>query len=274
MKKIRNYILKFFQISFLKLFKQYPWSGEMHLKDFLQKKISVKHISNKLGFIFAFKKKIGKYVIDSSLVNSHLCKLGKFYSTDKSPYNELLHRHPYTGLYSLIFSNLKDRNINFAEIGILNNSSIKMWRDFFPKANIYGFEFDTRLIENAKKDNLKNVLYKRINVKKNNSIDGAFKECRKKFDIIIDDSTHIFDDQIRIIKQTKKYLSPGGFLVIEDIRKNDENYTEINFSKYLKNELKYFNFCNFIDCNHMNKFSKGWDNDRILILVRNKLKIS
>ena len=165
MKKIRNYILKIFHILFLKVLKKHPWSNEVRLKDFFLQKINYKYVSNKLGFIFKFKKNIGTFLIDGSLVNSELCQLGKNHSTDKSPYNESLHRHPYTPIYSLIFSSLKNKKINFAEIGILNNSSIKMWRDFFPYANIFGFDYDDSLILNAKKDKLKKVFYKKINKK-------------------------------------------------------------------------------------------------------------
>jgi len=273
MKKIRNYILKILQILFLKLIQKYPWSRKISFKDFSSKKINYKYISNKLGFIFKFEKKIGTFLIDASLVNSELCKLGKFHSTDKSPFNELLHRHPYTPIYSLIFSTIKNKKINFAEIGILNNSSIRMWRDFFPYAKIFGFDFDDSLISNAKKDKLKQVFYKKINVKKTNSIKKTFKSCNHTFDVIIDDSTHNFYDQVRIIKETTKYLNSGGFLIIEDIPKEDQLYSEENFNKYLKNQFKYYDFFNFVDSDHVNKFSKGWDNDKLLIMVRNNLKV-
>ena len=269
MKKIRNYIIEIIYIFWLKLLKKYPWSKEMNLKDFFSQKINFNYISNKLGFIFKFKRKIGTFHIDGTLVNSELCQLGKNHSTDKSPFNESLHRHPYTPIYSLLFSSLKNKKINFAEIGILNNSSIRMWRDFFPYAYIFGFDYDDSLILNAKKDKLKKVFYKKINVKKSSSIIEAFKSCKKKFDVIIDDSSHNFYDQIRIIKETTKYLKPGGVLVIEDIPKENSLYSEENFNKHLKKQFQYFDFFNFIDCDHINKFSKGWNNDKLLIMVKN-----
>ena len=272
LKKIRNLFKEFFILSSIKLFRTRNWSKELSFSKFINNAISFSYLSNKLRVIYDFKKKIGTYYIDSTLIKSELCKIGERVATDKSPYNRKLHRHPYTSIYNLIFNNLKHKKFNFAEIGILHNKSIKMWREFFPNAIIYGFEFDEDLIRNAKLEKLRNVFYKKIDVKDIISIKTSFKKTRKTFDIIIDDSTHNYFDQINIIKNTLPYLNTGGILIIEDIPKNKKEYSEERFFSSLKNELKYFDFFNFIDCDHLNKFSKGWLNDRIFILVRNDKK--
>ena len=269
LKTLRNLIKEFFILFSIKLFRIRNWSGELSFNKIINKTISFNYLSNKLKIIYDFKKKIGAYYIDSTLIKSELCNLGKKFGTDKSPYNEKLHRHPYTPIYNLIFNNLKHKKFNFAEIGILNNKSIRMWREFFPNAIIYGFEFDEELIINAKLDKLHNVFYKKIDVKDKISINSSFAKTNKKFDIIIDDSTHDFVDQINIIKNTLPYLNTDGTLIIEDIPKNKNEYSEEKFFNSLKNELIYFDFFNFIDCDHLNKFSKGWNNDRILVLVKN-----
>ena len=271
MKKIRNCIIFFSRLFFSKIFRLDVWSRDLKIKDFFFHK-RIKYVSNKLRFIFIPEKKIGKYFIDSTLIKTNLCTLGEKYQTDKSPYNTILHRHPYTSIYDLLFSTLKNKKINFAEIGILNNSSIRMWREYFPFAKIFGFEFNEKLIEKAKKEKLKNVYYKKIDVTNAQSIKNSFKSCQTKFEIIIDDSTHTFVDQIQIIKKSYNFLSDGGFLVIEDIPKKRIEYKEENFHRELKGFLKYFDFVSFIDCNHINKFSKGWSNDKILVMVRNSKK--
>ncbi|MDC3090817.1 hypothetical protein OA848_00355 [Rickettsiales bacterium] len=238
----------------------------------LFKYVKIKYISNKFGFTISVKNKIGRLYFDSSYINSELCALGKKYGTDKSPYNKELHRQAYTAFYSLIFSSLKNKKIYFAEIGILNNASIKMWKKFFPYAIIYGFEFFDRYILAAKKDKLKEVFYQKIDVKKRSSIGSTFRKLKKKFNIIIDDSTHQFNDQINVIKEVIPFLETGGYLVIEDIPINDKSFTEDIFYEKLKNELKFFDFISFIDCNHIIRCSKGSNNTRLLILIRNKEK--
>jgi hypothetical protein len=53
--------------------------------------------------------KINSITIDSSNSITELCTLGVKYPTDKSPYNtdDNLHKHAYTAIYNLLFSNLK-----------------------------------------------------------------------------------------------------------------------------------------------------------------------
>ncbi len=273
MKKIRNYILYYSRLLIYKIFSIRHWINDVEINDlFLKKNNTFSYVSNKLKIIFTPQKKIGKLYIDSSLIKTDLCELGKDAKTDKSPYNTILHRHPYTAVYSLILGSLREKKINLAEIGILDNASIKMWRNYFSKAKIFGFEYDENMIKKAKKDNLSNVLYKKIDVTSNRSIHDSFAKCGVKFDLIIDDSTHTFKDQINIIKECKRFLVPGGILIIEDIPRIRSEYDEEKYYQALKSSLKFFNFVNFIDCDHINKFSKGWDNDKILILIRNEKK--
>ncbi len=273
MKKLRNYLIFYITFIFKNTLNLKPWSKEFKFKDIfnLESKF-LEYISNKLKIIVYPPKKIGKFFIDTTLVKTNLCDLGQKFKTDKSPYNKVLHRHPYTGVYELLFSSIKEKNINIAEIGILNNASIKMWRKYFSNARIYGFEFDDYLLKNAKKSNLKKVIYKKIDVTKKKSISQCFQSCKTKFNIIIDDSTHTFQDQINVIQETYKFLVCGGILIIEDIPINRKEYKEERFHKYLKNYYRYFSFINFIHCDHISKFSKGWNNDKMLVLIRNNIK--
>ena len=85
-----------------------------------------------------------KISIDSSLSETKLCKLGNKYQTNKSSINIEGHRSGYTSFFTLLFSSLRDKKINIAEIGIEKNSSIKLWREYFKRASIYEFEFDKK----------------------------------------------------------------------------------------------------------------------------------
>ena len=92
-----------------------------------------------------------------------------------------------------------------------------------------------------------------------------------KFDIIIDDSSHEFWDQIKIIRNSYRYLNPGGYLIIEDIDSwKDEFYysTEI----WGSNHMNYFSHISFVETNHNNKMTYPFDNDKLLVLVRNNLE--
>tara|TARA_B100001029_G_C15028423_1_gene435204 strand:- start:347 stop:1183 length:837 start_codon:yes stop_codon:yes gene_type:complete len=214
-------------------------------------------------------KSFNKIIIDTSLYNSFLCQLGKKYSTNKSPFNLNGHRIGYTGIYNFLFHQLRNKKINFAEIGIEKNGSIRMWRSYFKKAKIYGLEFDINKIRNAKKYKLKNTHYHKINVNKDESLKKTFKKIKKRFDIVVDDSTHNFEDQIKIIKNCYRYLNNNGLLIIEDIYKYQSKHTEKRYYENLKGLKKYFSDIVFLETNNVNNFTASWKCEKILLLIRN-----
>ena len=220
---------------------------------------------------FVFRKnsaKLGKIIFESSLDETNLCKLGRKFNTNKSGINLDGHRSGYTSLYNLLFYHLENKNCSVAEIGIEKNASTKMWREYFKKARIDCFEIDKRKINLARKDKLKNVRYHYIDVNDKKIIYSQFKKTRKKYDIIIDDSTHLFDHQINIILSTYKFLKSGGILVIEDIYKFRKGYEENKYHEKIKYILKFFSYATFIDTPHINNFTASWKNEKILLLIK------
>ena len=227
----------------------------------------IKYSENTGSFYFEYNKnKIKTLKIEGTEFISDLCKLGKTFGTDKSPFNSKAHRHCYTYFYDILFLSLRSKKFNFAEIGIFKNSSFKMFRKYFRKAKLYGFDFEKKYIEQAKKHKLKNTFYSLIDVQKDRSIIKSFSKFKKKFRVIIDDSTHTFDDQIRIIKNCVSFLETGGIIIIEDIfhhKDLDEKYY-----KSLKPYQKYFKNIFMVECNHINKFSAVQNNDKLLVLIK------
>lgn len=221
---------------------------------------------------FKRNKFFNKLLIDSSLSETILCKLGKKYQTNKSSININGHRSGYSTFFSILFSSLRDKKINIAEIGIEKNSSIRLWREYFKKAIIYGFEFDKQKIYLAKKYNLNKTSYHEINVHDKYSINSAFGRLKVKFDIIIDDSTHLFEDQIRVINNSYKFLKTNGIMVVEDIYRFKEGYQEEKYFLKLAGIKKYFHEIFFVETSHVNNFTSSWKNEKILLLVRNDLK--
>ncbi len=209
--------------------------------------------------------KINSITIDSTNSVTDLCLLGVKYPTDKSPYNTEgnLHKHAYTAIYNLLFSNLRYKDIKLGELGILDNNSMLSWREFFPNAKLYGFEWFDERLDKAINDNI-DCTYIKMNVKDVNSISEGLSVAGSKFDILIEDSTHLFEDQIKFVNEAYKHLNPGGILIIEDIfiNANEEDYFKaIN--------LEHFCSATFIFANHNLKNSLGWNNDKLLVLHKN-----
>ena len=202
---------------------------------------------------------------------SELCNIGKKYDTDKSSQRNNVtnhrHCHPYTLFYDSLFKDYKNDNLNIAELGILDGASLLMWQEYLTNANIYGFEYYDVLINNFKNNfNNERITLSPIDVKNKDSISDNFQNLNIKYDIIIDDTTHEFEDQINIIENVYQYLKPGGILIIEDIFKS---YNENDYITRLQPILHEFQDYYFISLDHVNRNSTGWDNDKLFILVKN-----
>jgi len=208
--------------------------------------------------------------INYGTASSELCEIGKKYDTDKSSQRTNIthyrHCHPYTLFYDSLFKNKRHESLNIAELGILYGGSLLMWKEYFTNATIYGFEYNDKLIDKFKKncDNDQITLSK-IDVKNKDSIITAFSMLNKVYDIIIEDTTHKFEDQIHVIENVYSYLKPGGILIIEDIFISTD---EKDYITALQPILYHFQHYYFVEVDHANKYSAKWNNDKLFILVK------
>jgi len=201
--------------------------------------------------------------------SSELCEIGKKYDTDKSSQrsnaSDYRHCHPYTLFYDGLFRNKKNEHLKIAELGILDGALL-MWKEYFPNCELYGFEYNNDFIRNFKRNfNNDKITLVNIDVTNEHNIINAFGKTNVMYDIIIDDTTHQFEHQIKIIENTYKYLKPGGILIIEDIFKS---YNENDYIDRLKPILHNFQDYYFVTLDHVNRISTGWDNDKLFILVK------
>ena len=271
MKKLYRISLKYLQFYFFKCIDFFFFKFEFKIIPDITSfdKLSFEY-SNKTRRLVLRKdkKKFDKIYFDGTHSETELCILGRKFKTNKSSLNLDGHRSGYTGFYSIIFQHLKEKNCNFAEIGIEKNGSTKMWRRYFTKALIYCFEKNEEKINFAKKQKLNNVKYLHIDVQNPATIKKSFTKTNKKFDVIIDDSTHEFEHQINIIHNVHKYLKKGGFLIIEDIYKFRENHMEKKYYEKIKSLKKIFSKISFVEFSHVNNFTASWKCEKILYLIK------
>ncbi len=130
----------------------------------------------------------------------------KKYNTDKFT------GHSYLETYDKLFSPIKDEVKSVLEIGIQKGESLLMWKDLFPNAEIVGAEINLSALTI-------NPIQDRITVKQGDAYTFAFLESFKdlKFDIIIDDGSHLIEHMEFFCKYYPRLLKPGGILVVEDI---------------------------------------------------------
>ena len=214
-----------------------------------------------------YKNRFNSFTLNSTNNTTELCILGGKSGTDKSPLNKIGHRKSFTPIYDIILQRFKNKKIKLAEIGIARSKSIIMWRNYFKKALIYGFDFHEKFISDGKKLKIPRTYYNYINIKSSKSIKSSFKKTNVKFDIIIEDSTHEEDDQIRLILNSHMYLKKGGIFILEDIESYDDN-VEFKFYKHLKSLKNKFRKIYFLECQNDNNFSPFWKKDKILIMEK------
>jgi hypothetical protein len=204
---------------------------------------------------------------------TELCLLTKKYNLDKSSQrdnpgpNDENHCHTYSLLYNALFHKNKNDALNFCEIGIAEGRSLCMWNDYFPNAQIYGFERWPKWLDNWKQNysDKNRVTVNYINVMNQAELIEPFKNVGVLYDCIIDDSTHNFYDMIRIIRTSISFLKPGGMIIIEDIQKA---YDESWFYTELKDILDTFQKVFFVDLEHSRRNSGMVQNDKVLILIK------
>jgi predicted O-methyltransferase YrrM len=158
--------------------------------------------------------------------------------------------------------------IKFAEIGIFRGASIVAWRQFFPRARIYGFDNDLNAMEQIKKYNIPGVFFDQMDATQADSMEGVFQKYisdGELFDVIIDDALHAVEQQIITIRTCLSKLKQGGLLIIEDIFRNQDEKPYIDVMLEMKDLIS---FQTFIICEHKDRYSPGWDNDKLLVIVR------
>ncbi len=169
----------------------------------------------------------------------------------------------------MLFAPLSIKPINFAEIGIAMGHSGIMWDNYFssPQTSIHMFDRDTNYIKCVNQMNRNRLKASLMDVGVDGDVRRALQESSggKEYDVIIDDSSHDFDHQIRIVKEAWSLLKSGGMLIIEDIFRSRP---EEDYVGELADILPLCAASYFVMCEHKLKWSPGWDNDKLLVLVK------
>ena len=172
--------------------------------------------------------KIG--ITNSNMIKkTELCKLAEKYGTDKCP----AIKHPYTPFYYELFKDKRDSVKKVMELGIgwypgiqekgskkdmaLNRvyhkgASLLMWRDFFPKAQVYGIDIrkssmlSAERIETFNADSEKEYDWERV-----------LKKTGTDIDIFVDDGYHHPTSQAQVVNFLLPKFSKDVVYIIEDV---------------------------------------------------------
>ena len=179
--------------------------------------------------------------------------------------------HNYGQIYDDLFSKFRDKKFNFLEIGIgsldpkiksslpkYSNSgaSLRAFRDYFSKANIFGCDIDKKVLFKEKRIR---TFY--LDQTSKSDVKKFFVNLNKNFLIIIDDGLHTFEANINFFEVAINYLAYArgdSVYIIEDI---NEFKLKKYYNYFLKFNKKYkINFYNIHNTNFY-----GRSNNFILI---------
>ena len=153
---------------------------------------------------------------------TELCELAEKYGSDKCPKIN----HSYTPYYYELFSPIRNKVKKVLEIGIgddvyrnrlkefnpILGGSLKMWKDFFPNAQIYGVDIDPKTMFTAER--IETIICDQADPE-------ALKELIKKIgdvDIVIDDGSHQPQHQVISCRTLMPLLPKDVIYIIEDVK--------------------------------------------------------
>ena len=129
--------------------------------------------------------------------------IGLKHKTDKSTIT-----HCYLDNYEKHIEKWRNEPITILEIGVAGGASIKMWREYFPNAKVFGI------------DNNPDCAGEGIFIGDHNNeqfLGGTMDFYVGKCDLIIDDGSHVGNDMKTLFKRLfRAYVKSGGFYIVED----------------------------------------------------------
>jgi hypothetical protein len=132
--------------------------------------------------------------------------------------------HSYLGLYDDLLKDRRESARNVLEVGIgdfgeKNGGSIKLWKDYFPNATVYGLDIlpIDRVMDELLEDP-RVVLLTGVNAYDQRIVKEEFINKRNvKFDFLIDDGSHHLGDMKTFIKHYLPLMADDGIMIIEDV---------------------------------------------------------
>lgn len=117
--------------------------------------------------------------------------------------------HNYIEVYEEILKPYRELDGNFLEIGVSAGLSIKMWKKYFTKMNIYGIDINPNCYREEDERTKIFIL--------DTSKPEQLEQIKNlKFDIIIDDGSHSPVDQVVTFNNFYPRLKENGLFVTED----------------------------------------------------------
>ena len=134
----------------------------------------------------------------------------------ENPGKDIFKWNHYFPIYERHFERFVNRPVTVLEIGCLHGGSLQLWKRYFgPHATIIGVDIEPACLSHVEDQ---------INIRIGSQNDREFlKSVVEEFgiiDIVIDDGSHISEDQIISFNTLFDHVSENGIYALEDLHTN------------------------------------------------------
>lgn len=175
----------------------------------------------------------------------------------------LIHKYThYFDIYEKHFSKFIDKHPVILEIGVFKGGSIEMWNYYFDnKCEIYAIDINPNVLELQKDfgNNVKII----IGDQGDPNFWNTFRENGIKFDMVIDDGSHLMNHQILTFNKTLSIIKDGGVYLCEDthtsyLKKFNSCLNDPkSFIEYTKKIIDYLHYYHIENPQFTRKFRKN-----------------
>lgn len=154
------------------------------------------------------------------MISNELDDLALRYGSDKTPFI----KHFYTEYYYELFAPIREKVKRVLEIGVGDSAemswtgvpnyqtgaSLRMWRDFFPHAQVYGADIKPLTVDEPR------ISVMQCDQANADDLKRLLKRTGKSLDIVIDDGSHLPEHQLFTCRTLMPMLKRGVLYLIED----------------------------------------------------------
>ena len=127
--------------------------------------------------------------------------------------NKIINAHGYANIYESYFKDIKQKKLNIIELGAFYGNATAALYFYFKNSFIFSADINPDMFL-YKSKRVKNFF---ANTSSRNSIQENLLDKKIKFDLIIEDASHMLKDQIISLFMLFKTLQSGGLFIIEEI---------------------------------------------------------
>jgi cephalosporin hydroxylase len=164
--------------------------------------------------------------------------------TDRLNFAEIAARYPtdrahhyYHLVYEELYGDRRNEVESVLEVGVLKGGGLMSFADYFPNATIYGMDIDLDRISCVPQDYLDNDRI--ILIPGDSTVTRIIEPY--SFDIIIDDGSHKYHDQLATFQNLYPRLNAGGLYSIEDVEPDtpDDFFDKLGVPYEIRDQRKY-----------------------------------